>query len=648
MSRTPSYFFSASPPERRRASGDRFSHARVEVPSNSEPISLNIVSAAPRLSVLFAIVGLVLVVFAGRLVELQIVHGQTYRSRSERNRLRLVTVPAPRGDIRDRFGRTLAESVPDFVLTVTPNDLPLNQEARLQTLDQLTHLTGVSRQGLEAAMTNPRLRATDPATILDHLTYERALNLMIQTIDLPGVAIQPVPTRSYPLGPAAAAVIGYIGNISEDELAAAPQASPLDATGKAGLEKTYNGELSGRDGQRQVEHDVQNREQRVTNQRPPEPGQTLVTSVDLELQQRLYDRLSQAVKSAHSPGGAAVALDPQTGQVLALVSLPSYDDNWFVTDGHGGDVARVLNDESKPLLNRAVAGQYPSGSIIKPIIATAALAERLITPNTAVISVGGFKVGADFFPDWKAGGHGLTNVLKALAESVNTFFYAIGGGYERQSGLGVDRMVKYLSLFGWGTKLGIDIPGETSGLLPTAEWRNTKRASPWKLGDTYHLAIGQGDVQVTPLQIAASVSAIANDGRLYQPTLVQQILDPNNQVAKQLTPRVLNQRVTPAASLEVVRQGMRQGVLAGSSRALQSLPVTSAGKTGTAQFGRQGKTHAWFAAFAPYDRPQIAIAVIVEAGGEGSAAAEPVAKDVLQWYFTRTMTADSGLNEQTR
>lgn len=638
MSRAPFFFFPESPSRRRGADGSRFPRARIQTPSGNEPISLNVVSTAPRLSILFAIVGLALAVFAGRLVELQIVHGQTYRSRSERNRLRLVTVPAPRGDIRDRRGRTLAESVPDFALTVTSNDLPSNREARSQTLDRLAQLTGVSRQRMETAMANPRLRATDPATIIDHLAYERALNLMIQTVDLPGVMIQPVPTRSYPLGPAAAAVIGYIGNISEEELVAAPQAGPLDVTGKTGLEKMYNRELTGRDGQRQVEHDVQNREQRVTNQRPSEPGQTLVTSIDLELQQRLYDRLAQAVKSARSPGGAAVALDPQTGQVLALVTLPSYDDNWFVTDGHGGDVARVLNDGSKPLLNRAVAGQYPSGSIIKPILATAALAERLITVNTTVLSVGGFKVGADFFPDWKAGGHGLTNVLQALAESVNTFFYAIAGGYQEQSGLGVDRMVKYLSLFGWGQELGIDLPGEASGLLPTAEWRNTKRASPWKLGDTYHLAIGQGDVQVTPLQIAASVSAVANGGTLYRPTLVQQILDPNNRLIRQLTPRVLNQRVAPAASLEVVRQGMRQGVLAGSSRALQSLPVTSAGKTGTAQFGRQGKTHAWFAAFAPYEQPQIVVAVIVEAGGEGNTTAEPVAKDVLQWYFTRSST----------
>jgi penicillin-binding protein 2 len=246
-----------------------------------------------------------------------------------------------------------------------------------------------------------------------------------------------VPTRAYTLGPAFAPLLGYIGKITQDELRANPQASYLDETGKAGLEKQYNDTLQGTDGYRDVEHDVFNRATNILRRQDPIPGKTLRLTIDQELQTRLYNSLSQAVSKAHSTGGAAVAVDPRNGEVLAMVSAPTFDNNWFIDDSKKKERQNAVVDSRKLMLNRAIAGQYPSGSIIKPLISAAALAEKIITPSTTILSTGGLKIGPNYFPDWKSGGHGVTNVAKAIAESVNTFYYEIGGGYENQPGLGV-------------------------------------------------------------------------------------------------------------------------------------------------------------------------------------------------------------------
>lgn len=574
-------------------------------------------------------------ILAVRLVYLQGYRGDYYRARSERNRILSVALPAPRGSIVDRFGQPFVDNVPNFTLTLTPADLPKKNDERNRVIQAISQTTGQSVANIQNILSDPKHRATDPAIVADHATNARAIQWMIDIATIPGAAVQAIPTRHYITGSASAALIGYIGSIGLDDLANRPDLSPLGVIGKTGLEKTYNDVLTGIDGEREIERDVGNREQRVLLLRDPQPGATLRLTVDRDLQTHLSDRLNAEIKSLHSPGGAAVAIDPANGDILALVSAPSFDSNDFVDRSKAANVQQYLQDPGKPLLNRAITGLYPSGSIIKPMIATAGLSEHVITPQTTVLSTGGLKVGRDTFPDWKSGGHGVTDVYKAIAESVNTYFYILGGGDQSRTGLGVDRIVKYLQLFGWGSSLGIDIPGEAKGFLPTKEWRATKRASPWMLGDTYHLSIGQGDLQVTPLQVADALATIANGGTLYRPHIVAAVESSDGQTLRTYDPAVIRDNVADAGAIAVVRQAMRDGVLNGSSRALQSLPVPAAGKTGTAQFGNQGKTHAWFAAFAPYDHPSIVLVVLVEAGGEGNAAALPVAKDILQWYFTR-------------
>ncbi|MEK7537760.1 MAG: penicillin-binding protein 2 [Patescibacteria group bacterium] len=602
-------------------------------PDSGAPVVLDINSRWSS-GVLFGAMVLTFGFLLVRVIQLQVVRGSDFRSRAEGNRIRTVITPAPRGAIVDRHGAVLAENIPNFTVTVTPADLPSDAAQRDAMIDRLAGIIGLSVADINTTLRSSSRRPTDPVTVMEQVPYAAAMNNIVATADMPAVNIVGVPNRYYPHAEATATSLGYTGRVSPEELQRQSAINPLDIVGKTGLERSYNDVLTGQDGVRQVERDVYNREQRGLSKREPQPGQTVVTTLDLDLQRLLAEQLQAAVTSQRSPGGAAVALDPNNGDVLAMVSAPSYDDNLFVTAGHSAAITKILNDPRTPLINRVISGQYPSGSIIKPFIAAAALTERVVTPSTTVLSVGGFTVGYDFFPDWKAGGHGLVNITTALAESVNTFFYAVGGGYQNIIGLGVDRIVEYLQRFGWGRTLGIDLPSEASGLLPTKDWRTTKRPSPWKLGDTYHLSIGQGDLEVTPLQVAAAVGAVANGGTLYQPRLVQAIRNPDGTTARNIAPRSLTDQVVPASVLTTVRAGMRAGVISGSSRAMQSLPVTSAAKTGTAQFGGEGKTHAWFAAFAPFDRPQIVVVVLVEGGGEGYAAALPIARDALQWYFS--------------
>ena len=283
------------------------------------------------------------------------------------------------------------------------------------------------------------------------------------------------------------------------------------------------------------------------------------------------------------------------------------------------------------MFNRATQGLYPSGSTIKPLLAAAALHQGLITPVTKYLSIGGFSIGPSFFPDWKAGGHGWTDVRRALAESVNTFFYIIGGGYDKATGLGIDKINEYAHHFGLGEKTGVDLPNESDGLVPDPAWKASVKKTPWYIGDTYHVSIGQGDLLVTPLQIANYVSAIANDGTLFQPHFLLETADTGNDNRQRLKSIVRRQLSFKKEDLKVVREGMRQAVTSGSAVALASLPVSTAGKTGTAQVGGRDP-HAWFVGFAPYDSPQLVVVVLLENAGEGSTYAVPVAKEILEWW----------------
>lgn len=615
------------------------------------------------------IVFLLILVLASRTAWLQIVQGAHYAGLAEGNRLRTENLEPKRGIIYDRNDQALVRNKANFVLSLRPIDLPKDELERDSLLRYLSNvideipetgdvnlnsdldlvLDGPSFQLMKEKLNKVSrfsLEAYQPVFIADNIDYDQALRLILERNTLPGVIIETKIRREYLFTAnkpdasssdlsSLAHILGYTGKITDEALQRlGDQYSLIDYVGKTGLEYFWEKELKGVRGQKNIEVDALGRHKKIINEVAPIAGYNLKLSLDLDLQRQAELITKDWLLKTKTHRASVIIMNPNNGQILALVSLPAYDNNLFARGVSQAEFDVFLQDENKPLFNRAISGEIPSGSTIKPVIAAAALQEGVITENTSFLSIGGLRISQWFFPDWKAGGHGLTNVRKALAESVNTFFYYIGGGYQDFVGLGVDRLVKYMRLFGLGEKTGIDLPGEATGFVPTREWKEETKNEAWYIGDTYHISIGQGDILATPLQVANFTAVVANGGRLYQPTLVQNLLNEDNQIVKTIEPTIIRQDFIDSYNLQVVREGMRQTVTAGSGRSLSVLPVTSAGKTGTAQWSSKKENHAWFTGFAPYEKPELVITVLVEEGREGSEVAVPIAREILFWYFS--------------
>ncbi|MEK9130861.1 MAG: penicillin-binding protein 2 [Patescibacteria group bacterium] len=587
-----------------------------------------------RLKLSFIVLFGLLALFVGKAAYLQIVGGAEFRALAEGNRERIDFVPALRGVIYDRNLEVLAENAPTFRLTAVPNDLPDDEELG-QLWSQLADLTGVSVAEILSRAAEGIERPNEPVVIINRLSYEIAITLMLRRADFPGLVVESSTERQYVTDrlETLAHILGYTGRINEAEYEALHQSGYrlIDEVGKAGVEKTYETELRGTYGRQVNEVDALGREINIVSKEDAVNGVNLMLSIDAALTAKIEQVLEERIGIASR--AAVVVEDPTNGELLALVSTPSFDANDFAGGIDAATYQSLLDDPNNPLFDRSIGGAVPSGSTFKPIVAAAALQEGLIDVNTSFLSVGGLQVGPYFFKDWKAGGHGVANVTSALAESINTFFYYIGGGYGDFTGLGVERLNAYAARFGLGQQLGIDLPGEAGGLLPTKQWKEETKGERWYVGDTFNLSIGQGDLLVTPLQIAMMTSVFANGGKLYQPRVARAFLTDGGE--RLIEPHVLNQQVVDQNVIDVVRQGLRQAVLTGSSRSLQSLPVTSAGKTGTAQWSNTHPTHAWFTGFAPYEDPQVVITVFVEEGGGGDVTAVPIAREILQWWFSQ-------------
>lgn len=585
------------------------------------------------LGFLFCVLLVVGVLYA-KIAQLQVMKGEYLLVAAEENRIRLQPIKAPRGILFDRYGEQLVRNIANLTLELVPSDLPPRELIPDEAIT-LSSILGEDAQALSDELLAAKKASFQPMVFRNHLPYEATLKLRLAEQHLPGLRVVESASREYLSGTSFSHILGYTGKISETEYSALHENGYqlTDEIGKNGIESAYETALKGRNGTREVEVDARGKEQRVVASLDPVIGENIYLSIDAEMQRRAQQLLDDQVKKTGALGAAIVALDPRNGEVIALASSPAYDNNDFVRGLQKEEYDKLLENPMRPLFNRALAGQYPPGSTIKPLIASSALQEHIINPKTTVNSTGGIRIGQWFFPDWKSGGHGITGVQKAIAESVNTFFYMVGGGSETFTGLGIDRLTKYLEKFGLGKQTGIDLPGERRGFLPSPEWKEDVKGERWYIGDTYHLSIGQGDVLVTPLQMAVATSVIANGGKLYRPHLAEKI-GTSLEKAKPIAFPIVNDNVIDANYLDSVREGMHQAVLTGSARALHSLPVDSAGKTGTAQFGPQKKTHAWFTTFAPYTDPHLVLAVIIEGGGEGHAAALPVAKELYQWYFS--------------
>ncbi len=564
---------------------------------------------------------------------LQIVQGAHLRGEAEGNRVAARLLTAPRGIIYDMHGEQLVENVASTDVVLNPIHIPSPEHEEI-LIEQLPHVVpSLSGDDVRGVLQRSRTTARPirVATAIDHDTVLEIERLLPQ---LPGVELVSSLVRRYRDGQVTAPFLGYTGYVTAEDLDTHAYLSGTDIIGKTGIEERYDEQLHGRHGVSYIEINAEGAAQKQVREEQPIAGADLHLSVDSALQKYITELLATLDEERQARGearvsGAVVALDPRTGSVRALVSYPSYDANVFSQPTLADQTANVIRDPRQLLFNRAVAGMYPPGSTIKPFIAAAALKENIISETTTFLSTGGIQVGPWSFPDWKAGGHGVTDVRKAIAESVNTFFYLITGGDAERTGLGLARTEKYLADFGWGSPTDIDLTNEAAGFLPTEEWKLSAKGEPWYIGDTYHLAIGQGDVLVTPLQVAVATAAVANGGLVHQPSIVQTI---GVGEEEEVLDREARRLTIGKDDLEIVRSGMRATVLEGSGRGLANLPIALAGKTGTAQVGGGDDTHAWFTSFGPFETPELVVTILLEKGGAGDEDAVPVAKDIWQWW----------------
>ncbi len=616
------------------------------------------------LSFLMAVT-VILLAMVGRLVYVQILEGGTYAVKAEGNRQRIIPIPAERGLIYDRNGVQLTQNIPNFSLAIIPQDLPRDETELVSVINKLSKITESDPVEIKNTLEKYREYRHDSIVIIEDIPYDAALKILINSDELSGITIQRGSKRLYltknPEGLAVTStellsetkiaeleeasdrnslshVLGYIGKLSPEELEEYYEKGylPSDSIGKIGVEKSYEEYMRGVYGQKRIEVNARGAEQAVLAAESPIPGSHIRLSIDYKMQQELERILSTWLIKNNKKRASGVVMNPKNGEILALVSLPGFDNNDFSGGIEAEKYKNYIEDVDHPLFNRAIGGTYPSGSVIKPAMASAALAEGIITAQTKILSTGGIQVGPWFFPDWSRVAHGLTDVRKSISWSVNTFYYYIGGGYKDFEGLGVTRINEYLRKYGFGTALGIDIPGEYDGFLPSPEWKKKEKGEEWYVGDTYNYSIGQGDFLTTPLQIASMTSVIANKGTIYRPHVVRSIIDPKTKEEKKVSVEKVRENIIGRSYLETVQLGMKDCIDTGPCGVLRSLPFSVAGKTGTAQWNAEKDTHAWFTSFAPFGNPEIVVTIMLEEGGEGSRTASHVAAEFYHWWGNYT------------
>jgi len=593
-----------------------------------------------RIMVASVFIGIVIVVLLGRLIYLQAINHQHFVSRSQANRITPLPIPPVRGLIIDRNGVVLAQNYPVFTLEITPEQVADMDEllARLGTMVQLSEAD--LKQFNKQRKRRPRFEAQ---VLRAQLTEEEASRVAVNLPTLRGVDLKAGLQRHYPYGPLGVHLLGYVSRISEADLDNIDRSAyrGTNHIGKLGLERTYETTLLGRVGIRKVETNARGRavHENEAERIPPRAGGNLILSIDARLQ-------AEAEKILRGKRASAVAIDPNTGAILALVSTPTYDPNLFVNGIDHDSYNALLNNINKPLINRAINGQYAPGSTIKPFFALAGLESGKINPDDKVICKGAYSLPGDShrYRDWKKTGHGIVNLSYSLMQSCDVYYYKLAVQ------MGIDTMTQFLSTFGFGKPTGVDLYGESDGLIPDQRWRDRRR-SRWYQGETVVTGIGQGPLLVTPLQMARAVATLAKKGLALRPHLLAAVENP---VTRERLARPLQKLKAPAVATASHYDDVIKGMIDvvhgehGTARGIGwNAPYKIAGKTGTAQVKGIGQTetydakttdefhrdHALFIAFAPADDPKIAVAVIVENGGHGSSAAAPVARKIMDYYL---------------
>ncbi|MGI8422748.1 MAG: penicillin-binding protein 2 [Chloroflexota bacterium] len=600
-----------------------------------------------RIYAMYGLVGLCFLLLTGQLWAVQIANYTQYQRRAEINRVRVVSEKALRGVIYDRAGRQAARNVASWTLAIRPADLPRDRQARAEVLARVGRTFQIEPQEIARLVDEARADPFTPARIKSPITRELALIVEEQLDLFPGVVVQHTPIRQYPEGAHLGKILGYTGPIPAAVFQARlDQGYERDDTlGLSGAELTFEEALRGARGRRQVEVDSLGRETNVLQILDEvRVGGNVVLTLDTALQRRAAELLAAGMARARSNQGAVVALDPRNGDLLAMVSLPDYDNNLFAAGISSADYRRLSEDRWTPLLNHALAGLYPPGSTFKMVTAAAALQERVVTAQTRINCPASITVNGRVFRNWNPISQGTLTVRQSLAQSCDIFFYEAAGGnpYSKFQGLGIQKLAEYARLFGFGERTGLRLTGEERGLVPTEEWKRDVRKEPWFVGDSYNVGIGQGDLLVTPLQLANMTAAIANGGTLYRPRVASGVRDATGTELAGYAPEVIRRLPVNPEHMNLIRAGMRDVVSAPEGTAYHALrqsPISMAGKTGTSEFfgplDSKGNlpTHALFVGFAPYDAPQIAVAVIVHHGGEGSETAAPIAAELMKSYF---------------
>ncbi|ABB31170.1 penicillin-binding protein 2 [Geobacter metallireducens RCH3] len=566
-----------------------------------------------------------------RLWYLQIVKAEDFQNKSESNRLRLVPVAASRGTIFDRNGTVLVSNRPSFSVAVIPQEV----KDRDALLDQLSAYLDIDRAELLEKWEKGKGRARyHPIVLASGITRDQLELLEEKRLWLPGLEIEVKPVRQYEAGVLASHLLGYLGEVSDDELKSDAYAgyNSGDYIGKSGIERNWERVLHGKDGGRQIEVDARGRILRTLSETPPTVGSSLVLTIDAELQKRTEQSFGEQA-------GAAVVMDVNTGDILAFASNPDFDPALFTGRMPPEKWKEYLEDKRHPLENKALKGQYPPGSTFKIITALAGLEEGLIDEKTSVVCRGTYTLGASKFGCWERKGHGTVNLRRALKESCDVYFYQLG---ER---LGINKIAAYARALGMGSPMGVGLDNEKGGLIPTSEWKEKRHKKKWLQGDTLPAAIGQGYVLMTPIQLASMIATVATDGVVYRPHLVKRIIDQDGRALQEFKPEVIARPRISARSFRLVKEGLSAVVNdpGGTGARARLYQVQVAGKTGTSQVVKlrdnrggipyQYRDHALFVAFAPYDKPEVAVAVVIEHGEHGGSAAAPIAGNILRAYF---------------
>jgi penicillin-binding protein 2 len=579
-----------------------------------------------------------------QLWRLQIVEGHSYRQLADINRFRVSPVAAPRGVIYDRNHNIIAANTPSFQVAIVPAALPKDNPGVVY--QELSNLLSINTVEIADKVTRRRGDDFTPVAIKSNVERDVVLRVEERHLRLPGVIVLPESSRLYPYGSLLSHLLGYMLPITEEQLAArqADKESGYlseDRIGATGLESTYEKDLRGKPGKKLYEVDATERPVNDLRIDSPDPGHNVSLSIDVNLQKDVAKMLSDGMGKSES--AAAIVMDPRNGQVLSMVSLPSYDNNIFSSKVKDSDLQALLTDPRKPMMDYAMGGTFAPGSTYKLVTAAAALQEGVANAKTQILCQGALLIPNQYnpalsqrLPCW--GIHGLQDFVTGLANSCDVYYWTLGGGFKDFKGAGNERLAKWGNLMGYGAPTGIDIPGEADGLVPDAAWKKETWSEDWLTGDTYNMSIGQGFVLATPLQVANATNAIANGGHLYKPKLVASIRDAEENLLKNVEPEEIRQLPLSPENIDTIKAGMKIVPTNDDVKKYNIPALKVAGKTGTAEFPgvRDSKgilpTHGWYTAYAPYDNPQVSVTVFVQRGG-GPSDAVPIAMRILARYF---------------